>query len=77
MPMEIRLVMLGALKAKAPADGKLQLEEGASIEDVLQQLDLSEHEFQIVMVNGKPKPDRSYSVSDNDELTIIAPVGGG
>lgn len=75
--MEIRVKLMGALKAKSPPGDVLDLPDAATINDVLAALDIGAAQVQIVMVNGKPQPDRNRSVEAGDELTVLAPVGGG
>ena len=75
--MQIRIKLMGALKEKEPPEGLLDVSEGTTIDDVVQQLDISSAQVQIVMVNNRPQPDRTVVVNANDELTILAPVGGG
>ncbi len=77
MPMILKLKLMGALKAKTPQGGILELPEGAGINDVLNTLDIPASHVQIVMVNGKPQPNRDTPLTAEDELTILAPVGGG
>jgi sulfur carrier protein ThiS len=75
--MFLKLKLMGALKAKTPQGGTLELNDGASINDVLQTLEIPASHVQIVMVNGKPQPNRDTLLTSEDELTILAPVGGG
>ena len=77
MPMILKLKLMGALKTKTPQGGRLELNDGASINDVLNTLEISASHVQIVMVNGKPQPNRDTPLTAEDELTILAPVGGG
>ena len=55
----------------------LELNDDASINDVLSILDIPATHVQMVMVNGKPQPNRDIPLTAEDELTILAPVGGG
>lgn len=75
--MKLQVKLMGPLKAKTPEGGTLELNDGASIHDVLAALDIPDNQVQIVMVNGKPQPNRDTSLAADDELTILAPVGGG
>lgn len=75
--MQLKLTLMGALKAKSPDGNRLEITDGATINDVVAALDIKPEQVQIVMVNGKPKPDRSVVLADGDELTFVAPVGGG
>lgn len=75
--MEIQVKLMGALKAKSPPENRIEIPENSTINDVLQALDIESRQVQIVMVNDKPQPDRSRTVQPGDELTVLAPVGGG
>ena len=75
--MQVRVTLMGALKAKSPQGGAVDVPEGATIDDVLAALDIEPQAVQIVMVGGKPQPDRRTTISAGDELTIVPPVGGG
>ncbi len=75
--MELRVTLMGALKAKAPDGNKLDVPDGATIEDVLRALDIPGTNVQIVMVNGRPEPDRNRTLAADDELTVLPLVGGG
>jgi molybdopterin synthase sulfur carrier subunit len=54
----------------------VQLPEGATLGDLIRQLDLPETEVKIVFVNGIVR-DREYVLADGDELGIFPPIGGG
>jgi len=75
--MQIHVKLMGALKEKEPPKGVLKVSEDATIEMVLGQLEITPQQVQIVMVNSRPQPNRTVVVNANDELTILAPVGGG
>jgi len=75
--MHLKLNLMGALKAKSPPDNRLEVDDGADINAVLAALDITPEQVQIVMVNGKPQPNRETVLADGDELTVVAPVGGG
>ena len=75
--MRVRVKLMGALTAKSPPDDLSEVGQDASIDDVLTALAIEPAEIQIVMVNGRPQPDRTGPLSESDELTILAPVGGG
>ena len=75
--MQVRVKLMGALKDKTPVDERLDLPAAATIEDALQSLEITAPQIQIVMVNGRPQPDRSQALSPDDELTVLPPVGGG
>jgi len=75
--MRIGIKLMGALKAKSPAGGALELADGSTIRDALAALSIDESRLQVVMLNGKPQPDRTISLSSDDELTMLPLVGGG
>ena len=54
----------------------VDLADDATVEELLEKLDLPRDEVKVVFVNGviqKPQ----YSLSDGDEIGIFPPVGGG
>ncbi|MFQ5732638.1 MAG: MoaD/ThiS family protein [Planctomycetaceae bacterium] len=75
--MQLKLNLMGALKTKSPPDNRLETADAACINDVLAALEIADHQVQVVIVNGKPQPDRQRPLADGDELTVVAPVGGG
>ena len=75
--MIVKLTLMGGLKAKSPPGNTLEIADGSSIEQILSALDIEPAQVQIVMVNGKPQPNRDTVVDDGAELTVVAPVGGG
>ena len=75
--MQIRLKLLGMLKARTPAGGALEVADGATIDDVLRALEVAPRTIQVLTVNGQFERDRSRSLAPDDELTVIPPVGGG
>jgi sulfur carrier protein ThiS len=76
-PMQIRVQLMGGLKSKSPAGNRLELTDGATINDALSLLGLEATQVQIVMHNNRPQPNRATAVRDGDELTVVPPVGGG
>ena len=75
--MQVRVKLMGVLQEKTPPAGKLQVVDGASIADVLATLDIESSRVQNILVNGKFEKDQSRSLSEDDELMLLAPVGGG
>ncbi len=75
--MQVRVKAMGLLKAKTPPDGKLDVPDDATINQVLSALDIPATHVQTVFVNGRLTPDRTRELSPDDELTVLAPVGGG
>ena len=75
--MQIRLKLMGMLKAKTPAGGALEVADGATIEDVLRALEIAPQTIRVFTVNGQFERNRSRALAPNDELSAIPPVGGG
>ena len=75
--MKINLKLMGMLKDKCPADGVLQLADGATIEDALNALQIPVDSVQVFTVNGQLERDSSRAMNEGDELTVLPPVGGG
>jgi len=75
--MQIRLKLMGTLKARAPAAGVLEVSDGTSIEDVLRVLEIAPQAVQVVAVNGQLERNRGRVLASGDELSIIPAVGGG
>jgi molybdopterin converting factor small subunit len=75
--VRIRLKLMGMLKDNAPDDSTLVLENKASIRDALVALGIPVESVQVFQVNGQLERDNSRELADNDELTVLPPVGGG
>lgn len=77
LPVEIRVKLMGVLKDKTPPNGKLELPNGATIKDAIEALAIPIQSIQVCTVNGSVERDRARSLAADDELTVLAPVGGG
>jgi sulfur carrier protein ThiS len=75
--MQIRVKLMGMLKARTPPGGTLEVAEGATIDDVLRALDIRSQTLRVFTVNGQFERDRRRVLAANDELSAIPPVGGG
>jgi sulfur carrier protein ThiS len=75
--MQIRVKLMGMLKAKASPDERLELPEGASIADALSKLGIDASGVQAYTINGALVRDRDRALAEGDELTVLPPVGGG
>jgi sulfur carrier protein ThiS len=75
--MRIQLKLMGVLKSKMPEGGELELANGASVEAALRELDIKPESVQMFTVNGSMERDQARTLADGDELSVIAPVGGG
>ncbi len=74
--MQITVKLMGTLKPKQPST-PLELPAGATIEQVMEQLDVATNAVQVTTVNGQLIHDRRHALQDGDELTLLPPVGGG
>jgi sulfur carrier protein ThiS len=77
MAMEIRIKLMGILKEKTPAAGTIELQDGGTIDDALDCLDIAANRVQVFTVNGELVRDKAYRLAQHDELTVLPPVGGG
>ena len=75
--MQIRVKLMGMLKARTPAGGELEVADGATIDDVLCTLEIALRTTLVITVNGQFERNRNRELAPNDELTVIPPVGGG
>jgi sulfur carrier protein ThiS len=75
--MEVRVRLMGVLKARSPAGNRLDLPDGATVVQALERLGLSADGVHTVMVNGSLERNRLRPLRPADELTLLAPLGGG
>jgi len=54
----------------------VDLTDGATVNQLLDHLDLPEKEVKVVFINGVVRG-RDYTLTDGDEVGIFPPVGGG
>ncbi|GIW81081.1 MAG: hypothetical protein KatS3mg105_2888 [Gemmatales bacterium] len=76
--MTVHVKLMGVLRSKLPG-GKadLQVDEQSTVESVLSQLELSQGQIHLVMLNGEAVKEVKKALHDGDELTIFPPVAGG
>ena len=75
--MQVTVKLAGVLKRKSPPDDRLELADGATLDDAVQALDIPAESIQVILVNGSIERNRSRPLAQDDELSILAPVGGG
>jgi len=75
--VQIRLKLMGMLKARTPPGGAIEMADGATIDDVLRALDIAPQTVRVFTVNGEFERDRSRVLAPDDELSAVPPVGGG
>ena len=54
----------------------IKVEEGSTIENLIQSLQLPEKEAKVILINGKSKK-TSDVITDGDQINIFTPIGGG
>ena len=77
--MEIHLQLYSILREKLPIDAKggtvMQLDEGATLVDLINELDIKLKV--IISVNGDHEPDKSRQLREGDHVKIFSSVSGG
>ena len=75
--MQVRVKLMGVLKAKSPEGDKLELPDGSTVRQALVVLDISTDRVHVFSINGTLERNLDRRLEPNDELTVLAPVGGG
>jgi len=77
--MEIHLQLFSILREKLPLDAKgravLQLDEGATLADLLNELEIKRKV--VISVDGVRESDKSRQLRDGDSVKIFSSVSGG
>ena len=77
--MEIHLKLYSVLREKLPkelnGETVIQMDEGATLLDLLDELDIP-HKV-IVSINGIQETGKSRSLNDGDEVRLFSSVSGG
>ena len=60
----------------AGAPFEVDLPEGATLENLIRQLNLPQEEVKVVFVNARAQP-LTYILNPADEVGIFPPIGGG
>ncbi|RME24146.1 MAG: MoaD/ThiS family protein [Deltaproteobacteria bacterium] len=75
--MNVRVVLFGLLRQKAGFErGDVELEQGATVADLLARLGLPDRVDVWALVNGR-RASRDTALSDGAEVQFFQPVGGG
>lgn len=75
--MDIKIKLMGIFKDKTPAGGKIELQDGSTIEDALAALGIPANSAQVFTVNGQVERDRRRVLAPGAELAVLPPMGGG
>jgi sulfur carrier protein ThiS len=77
--MEIHVKLYSIRREKLPPEARgqtvLQLEDGATLSDILEEFGISRRV--VIGVNGEHEPNRSRQLLDQDEIKIFSSVSGG
>jgi molybdopterin converting factor small subunit len=87
--MQVKLRLFASLRDRLPGDrrihrgrGDLDLADGASLQDLLDRLDIEPRLAQMVLVNGEQMPRgteqrHAIALTEGDTVSIFPPVAGG
>jgi sulfur carrier protein ThiS len=77
--MEVQVQLYSILREKLPASARgravLYLDENATLDDLLRELDIERRV--VISVNGQHAPNGSRVLKDHDEVKIFSSVSGG
>jgi len=81
MTMQVRVKVFATLRRYLPGvmpgtSLEVELPAGATVDDLLGQLNLPREEVKVVYVNARARP-WSYKLASGDEVGIFPPIGGG
>ena len=74
--MRIQVSCFATLSRYAPTDGFLEIKEGATPIDVIDQLSIPREEVKIVFVNGQ-NSGKEIELQEDDRVGIFPAIGGG
>jgi sulfur carrier protein len=74
--MNVTVALFETLKKHGPEGGRVRLETGARVADLLSWLGITEDDVGVLIVNRK---DARFNqvLQDGDVVTVIPPMGGG
>ena len=76
MTMRVRVNLYSSLRIDRFAEAEVELHEGASVTDLLEELKIPLQDVGIVMVNARSGTFQQR-LKAGDRITFIPPVGGG
>lgn len=74
--MKVKIKLFATLRKFGPEEQELELDEGATVEDVIERLQLPVNYPLLKIVNGEHRPAR-HTLKDGDELALFPPIAGG
>jgi sulfur carrier protein ThiS len=77
--LEVHLRLYSILREKLPPEAKgrgvLQMDQGATLADILEELGIKRRV--VMSVNGEHEPDQSRQLRDGDQVKITSAISGG
>jgi thiamine biosynthesis protein ThiS len=77
--LQVNIHLHGILRDHLPPDAKgravVNLDDGATVGDLLTQLGIERRV--IVALNGNQKPDKTHILQDGDQVSVFKVIGGG
>ena len=77
--MQVNVHLHGILRDHLPPEAKgratMDLEDGATISDLITQLGIKRRV--IIALNGNQKPENTHILDDGDQVSIFTVIGGG
>lgn len=74
--MKVRVKLFASLRENNEKEMLLDLPQGVNPSYIIQQINISEKDVAIIMVNGRSK-ELTTILKDGDTLSLFPPVGGG
>ncbi len=74
--MKITVKLFASLRLHNEKELSLDMPKGSTPRDVIQQLDISEKDATIIIINGRIK-ELDTTLYEGDTVSIFPPVGGG
>lgn len=75
--MKVSVKLMASLRDRTPEGGTLELADGATVNGMLEALEVPGDHVHLVMVNNQIEKDRERTLADDDELIVLPPVGAG
>jgi molybdopterin converting factor small subunit len=84
--MQVQLRLFASLRDRLPdtkrGQGAVEIQEGASLLDLIEHLEIPDRQAQMVLVNGEQAPRRAEAraalvLAEDDVVSIFPPLAGG
>lgn len=74
--MQIHVSCFATLSRYTPPEGRLEVEEGATLQEVIDLLSIPREEVRITFINGR-NSEKTAGLKANDRVGIFPAIGGG